>query len=168
MKLDDKANQGFKQNRNVSYENPPKTLAHMAGYHYPSARGDHNKNRFIRPPERLASQSINVKGIPSTRDGKRDYHYPSGPGLTSPLSMHPLGVLNSNEGKGYDYPSGKGETSPIVGTVLAGRPSRGTGSNGQIKSDGKMKGSSKVGSRSISSYSERGSCSDCEREDSED
>lgn len=77
-------------------------------------------SRFIRPSERLKTQSISTKDDAGTQNGNREYHYPSGAGFKNPTG----GKVSPDAERGYHYPSGKGEKSPLVGKTISGRTAR--------------------------------------------
>lgn len=72
MRLDEIANSGFKQNRNVQYEKPPKAGSHAADYHYQSGNGSVSPIQLEKESKTLIDQPSNT----------RAYHHPSGPGLS--------------------------------------------------------------------------------------
>mgnify|MGYP000981729511 CR=1 FL=1 len=77
MRLDEIANSGFKQNRNVKYEKPPKTNVHEDHYHYPSGAGSVSPIQKETESKKLIDQPENF----------RTYHYASGDGkaMLSPI-----------------------------------------------------------------------------------
>lgn len=65
-------------------------------------------------------KDLSTKDAPNSKDGKRDYHYPSGEGSVNPTPKK----RDPNMTKDYHYPSGEGAVSPIVGKNLPGRTAR--------------------------------------------